>query len=141
MIRSEQNLFNWLDVLLLNNQTLNDELHASRQSNLLLKEENERYKNELEMSAIQHKNIIEDFLDKFYQVLNAKKDRIWELEDKNLTQLEGLNEKYIRQNKFNLKNYTIDKDKIPDELDEVYTSPTKRKRTADGSKKDAAKTS
>ena len=135
VIRSEQNLFNWLDVLLLNNQTLNDELHASRQSNLLLKEENERYKNELEMSAIQHKNIIEDFLDKFYQVLNAKKDRIWELEDKNLTQLEGLNEKYIRQNKFNLKNYTIDKDKIPDELDEVYTSPTKRKRTADGSKK------
>lgn len=135
MIRSEQNLFNWLDVLLLKNQRLNKELHASRQSNLLLKEENERYKNELETSAIQHKNIIEDFLDKFYQVLNAKKDRIWELEDKNLSQLEGLNEKYINQNKFNLKNYTIDKDKIPDELDEVYTSPTKRKRTADGSKK------
>ncbi|CUM56360.1 unnamed protein product [Debaryomyces tyrocola] len=139
MMLSEQNLFNWLDVLLLNNQRLNKELHASRRSNLLLKEENECYKNESETSAIQHKNIIEDLLDKFYQVLNAKKDRIWELEDKNLNQLEGLNEKYINQNKFNLKNHTIDKDKIPDELDEVYTSPTKRKRTPDDSKKPVQK--
>lgn len=135
IIRSEQNLFNWLDVLLLSNQRLNKELHSSRQSNLMLKAENERYENELETSAIQHKKIIDDFQDKFYQVLKAKKDRIWALEDKNLNQLEGLNEKYINQNKFNLKNDTIDKDKIPDELDEVYTSPTKRKRTAAGSKK------
>lgn len=130
MMREEQNLFNWIDLLLLNNQKLNKELHASRQSNLMLKEENEQYQNELETSAVQHKKIISDFLDKFYQVLNAKKDKIWELENNNLKQLEGLNEKYINQNKFNLKNYTIDKDKIPDELDEVYTSPTKRKKNA-----------
>lgn len=130
MIRTEQNLFNWIDLLLLNNYKLNKELHASKQSNLLLKEENEQCKNELETSAVQHKKIIDDFLDKFYQVLNAKKDKIWELEDKTLKRLEGLNEKYINQNKFNLKNYTINKDKIPDELDKVYTSPTKRKKNA-----------
>lgn len=127
-ILKEQNLFNWIDLLLFRNQVLGEELTTLRATNSSLTDENACYRSELELSTVQQKAIIDDIQDKFYQVLNAKKDKIWELENKGLDHLEGLNQSFLAQNKFNLKNETIDKDKIPDKLDEIYmTSPKKRK--------------
>lgn len=125
----EQNIFNWLDLLIHQNQHISKELQIAQKRLSESNEEKDQYKNELENNSKQHEDIIYDLQDKFYQVLNAKKDKIWALENKNLDKLEGLNEKYMCQNRLNLNNITIDKEKILDTLDETYTSPRKRKRS------------
>lgn len=78
---AELNLFNWMGLLLKQNEALVSELSKRQQELLVLREEADAYKNQLDFSLQRHQDIVNDIQSKMYLILNAKKARINELED------------------------------------------------------------
>ncbi|KAI5963106.1 uncharacterized protein KGF55_002898 [Candida pseudojiufengensis] len=96
----ESSLFNWIDLYNKQNESLitsllNDKkkLEQIEEENLIL---NDRYKKQEK----DYNLIIEDLENKFYQVLDAKKNKIFQLVQSNLpkSELIGLNQKFLQEN-------------------------------------------
>ncbi|CAH2351304.1 hypothetical protein CLIB1423_03S03246 [[Candida] railenensis] len=134
----ETNLLNWLDLLISGHRGNIRIIKDLTKENTKLLNERDYYKKEVIKSATEHLEIMNDIESKFYRVLNAKKDKIWELEQKmkgndaNFA-LVGLNEKYIEENKFNL-NTDIDIKEIPSKLRDELIKKRKVRKVADGKK-------
>lgn len=83
---------------------------------------------EIEETNSDYKEIIRDLEDRFFQVLNSKKERIWELEERDPDELKYLNEKYIKSNEMNLNRVNVE-DILIGEEDRRYAAK-KRKAAA-----------
>ena len=134
----ETNLLNWLDLLISDYRKNVREIKDLKNENTKLLNERDYYKKEVIKSATEHIEIMNDIESKFYKVLNAKKDKIWELEKEmkendSAFALDGLNEKYIEENKFNL-NTDIDLKEIPSKLREELIKKRKVRKAGDGKK-------
>lgn len=101
-MNEEVNLFNWIDLLIDNNYKLNDKLESIQHKNEVLIENNRNLKRSYDSCKRDYDVILEDLQDKFYQVLNAKKDKIWELQMV-IRQLEG-KESDAKRPKHGVKN-------------------------------------
>lgn len=132
MLRREQNLFNWIGTVLLDNLDLRQQLSASRDKAKVFSEISNRQQEELERAHQEHRQLVEDIQAKFYAVLNAKKARIWQLEGDHPAKLEHLNEIFEAKRARDLNNRSIDLANIPSTLDSIYV--TKKKRPRSGGK-------
>lgn len=113
-------VLNWLDALCEQNERLRRIVATLTAERELLTEERDFKTQELNDIADEQQRVIEDLQDKFYQLLNSKKARIWELEGRDPHELDGLNQKYIEENKLNFNHMEVITGDIADELDEVY---------------------
>lgn len=133
-LQDESDLFNWLDVYNFQNQALLDSLQASKLKIEKLKDENYLLENNYNESKNDFKNIIVDMELRFYQVLDSKKDLIWDL-TKNRhpkDKLENLNQDFLdNEGKLNV----INREEIPSVVDSKY----EKKRKASTSKKGVSK--
>lgn len=132
----EFDVFSWLDVLGDQNERLKQIVKKLTSNNNSLATERDFKTKEIQQIISEHDVIINDLQDKFYQVLNSKKAKIWELEGKDTNDLDYLNEKYVEEQKLNLNHISIDKDKIPDKLDSVYLSRNKKRKVSPTIKKE-----
>lgn len=125
-LKDEGNLFNWMDLLLTQNQSMVSQIKSLQKTIETLKEENFQMHNGYQIAKNEYKFIIDDLEQKFYQVLNAKKDKIWELTKKTVptNRVEHLNQEFLKDSS---KLVAIDKDMIPDKLDDKYLKQRKRK--------------
>lgn len=128
----EETMFDWLEL------TISQNTYLANQQNLMkaeiedLKAENHNLQKSYDQSKTDYESIIQDLETKFYQILNSKKDRIWELlqqinttasgNDLNGGRIIGLNERF-EKSRNRLKN--IDIDKIKPEIDEKYVQKKK----------------
>lgn len=134
--KDETNFLNWLDLLIKNHRESNDRVRELREANKKLVQERDYYRKEVNLAASESNNILKDFEYKFYKVLNAKKDKIWELEgNAGGDPLEGLNAKYVEENEFNLNNTELDLATIPGALRDELVDKKRRKDAEKGKKR------
>lgn len=129
----EQDVFNWIDHLDNDNQRLCQEVTSIQEELQKTNQERTVYKQALQEMQQSHKRIITDLEDKFYRILEAKKQRIVELErfpDK----LEGLNHDFIERNKLNL-NRPLKREDL-EEISDVDLEEYLPKRKKRNNKKD-----
>lgn len=126
-LKNEGNLFNWLEILQIQNISMAKEIRDFKVSLETLKYENSQISTAYDVSKQEHKLIVNDLEQKFYQLLNSKKDKIWSLMKEGIPKghLQGLNQKYT---KTEAKLTVINKSDIPNELDAKYRSPTKKRK-------------
>lgn len=121
-------IFNWMEAISGQNDKLKAIVDRMAKKEKSLDELVKLKTKEIDEIRQEYEEIIEDLQDKFYQVLNAKKSRIWELEGRNEKELEYLNQTYIEQNRKNFNHGVIKKEEIPDEIDEAYKPPTRKRK-------------
>lgn len=130
-LAEEGDLFNWIDLYHLQNEQLVHQLTSQTRDLDALKLETDLLVLSNKSIKLDYQKIIKDLEEKFYQALNTKKDKIYELlygddqsKDKKLV---GLNATFLeREGKFN----EIDKDAISDDIsDSSFLSGNKRKRS------------
>lgn len=118
----------WLDLLVNRDRANAIAIKELQHKNAKLVQERDYYRKEVVRSATEHAAIIKDIEYHYYKVLNAKKDRIWELEQEAAlgsnggaaAGIDGLNEVYLSKNKFTLQREVLDLSAVPSELrDEV----------------------
>ncbi|CAK7897212.1 hypothetical protein CAAN1_27S00804 [[Candida] anglica] len=119
--KPEMSLLNWLDLLIEDNKSMNNERVEKKKELEKVVKERDYYKKEVIKSSEEHLEIMKDIERKFYHVLNSKKDRIWEVEKmieekKETNSIEGINEKFVEENHFNLNRKNIDLKDIPQEF-------------------------
>ncbi|KAK6458179.1 uncharacterized protein RJT20DRAFT_133620 [Scheffersomyces xylosifermentans] len=136
-LKDERSLFNWMDLILVQNKSMLAQIKSLQSKVGSLKEENYQLHNSYQICKNEYSMIVNDLESKFYQVLNAKKDKIWELTNREApsNHLELLNQDFVGGA---AKLQAIDKSQIPSQLDAKYLSPTK-KRKATTTPKPAAK--
>lgn len=123
IVERERNVYNWLELMTAQYAQATKREVGLETENLKLLLEKDTLKLELDNLAAAYELIIADLNDKFLQVLNSKKQRIFQLENHQQDPLEHLNLRYISDNKMNLDHMTIDRSKIPDKLDSIYVLP------------------
>lgn len=84
--------------------------------------------NEVKELTSDYELIIRDMEDRFYQVLNSKRQRIWELEGKDPNILDDLNLEYVRKNETNLNRVNVEDIKIGDTYKEYATVEVKMEK-------------
>lgn len=90
-VNDEQDLFKWMDLLMRENKNLQEQLSESKLSLKSLIRQNRLISDNYEESEKHHRIIVDDLQDKFYQLLNAKKDKIWQLQNERPRHLTDLN--------------------------------------------------
>ena len=136
----ETNLLNWMDLMIKQGRKTKQDINRL-QSELTQKTAAlEYYKVELAQTTKEHQAIMEDVEQKFYHVLNAKKDKIRELQGEDYSEVDvilDLNEGYRVKNKFSLDQKIIPVTDIPSEIRPELERPrrTKRVKEAGGEKK------
>lgn len=144
VVDQERNVYNWLELMAAQYSDAAAKESFLELENAKLRLQKDTLLLELDTLAASYERTIADLNDKFLQVLNSKKERIFQLENHQNDPLELLNLRYISDNKMNLDHMVIDRSKIPDKLDSVYLSPPKgakregRKRSS-GEKKSTRK--
>lgn len=147
----DTDLLCWLDLLISHDMANSVAIRDLQQQNAKLIRERDYYRKEVVRSAAEHAAIIKDIESHFYRVLNAKKDRIWELEQETAlggnggaaAGIDGLNEVYLSKNKFTLQRDVLDLSAVPSELrDELKSrkapkTATKRLKKEDDGDDDA----
>ena len=125
-LKNEGNLFNWLEILQIQNISMAKEIRDLKVSLETLKYENSQISTAYDVNKQEHKLIVSDLEQKFYQLLNSKKDKIWTLMKEGIPKghLQGLNQKYTETE---AKLTVINKSEIPNELDAKYRSPKKKR--------------
>lgn len=125
LLQKELDLFLWLGILSQERDTAITRLAEAEEEIESLSKQNSLYKTEVEESSRSHRELVVDLQDKFFQLLNAKKDKIWDLERNN--GLKGslhTNDICVKQeNEPNMKNLLVD---IP--LEEGMPSAKRRKK-------------
>lgn len=88
----QQDVFTWLEDAVSMNETIKHKLEQCEQQRDQLKQEVAAREEEVRVADMDHRRILDDLQDKFYQVLTSKKMRIWQLEGRNPDELARLNE-------------------------------------------------
>ncbi|KAI5956888.1 hypothetical protein KGF54_000506 [Candida jiufengensis] len=123
-------MFNWIDLYNKQNESLLNSYMKSKKKVDELEEENFILKDTVNKQKKDYNLIIEDLENKFYQVLDAKKSKIFDLLEQDLPKKEliGLNSTYMEKNG-KLKN--IDFNNIPN----IEFSNRKRSKNENGTTK------
>ncbi|KAL6454266.1 hypothetical protein SBY92_003727 [Candida maltosa Xu316] len=124
----EENLFNWMELYNYQNEQLVQMLGDSKREVEKLTNQTESLESYLQSTKKDYEMIVKDLEDKFYQALNAKKDKIYELlyGGTSTKKLVGLNDEFLhKEGQLNV----IDKDSISDD-EEILNNTKKRTKEA-----------
>lgn len=127
------NLFDWIKQLVDTNVEISNAYNQMKSEYDSIREQRDKYKAGISENIKNHELIIQDIQNKFTQILYTKKRKIVELMPA-ATKIEHFNEVFEENDKNNLNKIRIDKDKLPDKLDDVYV-PSKRKLQSKAPKK------
>lgn len=83
LLQNELDLFLWLGILSQERDMAITRLAEAEEKIESLNKQNNFYKKEVEDSSRSHRELVVDLQDKFFQLLNAKKDKIWHLQMNN----------------------------------------------------------
>ncbi|KAG7663893.1 uncharacterized protein J8A68_002581 [[Candida] subhashii] len=133
-LQEESDLFNWLSLYNSQNEALLESLLESKKKIEKLKDDNYLLENNYNESKLDFNNIIVDMESRFYQVLDSKKDMIWELTKHAhpKDRLDQLNREYLNnEGKLNV----INREEIPNKIDPKYEKKRKTSISSRGRKK------
>lgn len=124
---ASMNLFSWMDLLINERNSLSSKLEVIQDRFEKLRKENSNLEEELEVANRENVDIINDFQDKFLQVLSAKKEKVRQLMEESGNVLASINNEYSTKNRLNLRDPHVTKKVLPDTLASVYINQRKRK--------------
>lgn len=124
--RAEGDLLRWMLLMGKQIEQLRERLFSAERSLGVLKDVVGTKEREIEELTSDYQLIIRDLEDRFFQVVNSKRERIWELEGNDKDDLKHLNEKYLKKNETNLNRVTIEDIIIGDE-DQRYALQKRKK--------------
>lgn len=114
----EADMLSWLLIATKQIELLRNELFKARLTSETFEKISAIKESEMAELTSDYKLIIRDFQDRFFQILQSKKQRIRELEGDSGVNLQDLNHGYVERSKLNLNRVNIDDIEIGDESKE-----------------------